>query len=261
MSRCLRYQHKIVCEHLASQYVMGFMTQRVRRRVETLRQYTPQLNHAIASWSDSASQLAYVLPENEVNSDRVNLVWHSIDSSYKKLQEKPQRKHKISFWQSLSAWRCIAGITSFASLLLVFTLLAGQPQWFPNNKQLVVGPSYLANMLAYNSEEQGVQFVVSAYAKTKDKPSRLHVQWSKDHIQNHRNDLHLWAEDKQTGNLTYIGQQPKPTANADGWSLTKPTWLAVSNSGRLVMTKDANAPNESNILFSGLCLQLKEWRA
>ncbi len=271
MSRCLRYQNAAVCDYLASQYVVGHMTNRVKKRVEALRQYTPELNQAIAHWSDQTSVLQHVLPEANISSEKLSNIWQSVYAEVNEPSHSVESQRESSLWESLLAWKCIAGFSSLASLFLVAILFVQLPPQVIQTdiavaadetplKASIRGPSYLANMVAHNAAEGDIQFVVTAYAKTQDEPSRLHVQWSKDHLDKQQEGLHLWAEDRETGALTYIGQQPQKSSNS-AWHLTKPTWLAVSNSGRLLVTANADTPDAANTLFSGLCLQLNEWKA
>lgn len=263
MPRCLRYQNPLIYNHLASQYVAGVMTLRVRLRTERLRQTTPELDRAIAHWADQFSQLHEQLPEATMASDVTDRLWQNIDAEIEQqalqLEKKQQQKTNSlsALWDNVIAWRLFSGVGALASMVFAIMLFVASPE--PS----ISGPSYLANMVAHSgsdaqNRQENIQFVISAYAKHDDAPSRLHVQWSKDHAgKTSHPPLHLWAEDRETGKLTYIGVQPPKGEN---WDLTKPTWTAVANSRRLLMTADAQQPSDNNTLFSGFCLQLKAWK-
>lgn len=251
MSRCLRYQNPLIYNHLASQYVAGVMSQRVRSRTEALRETTPELDRAIAHWADQFAQLHQQLPEITLSSDASERLWKTIEAEVD-IKEQPSSS-ATGLWDNVLAWRLFSGAGALASMVLAIMLVftAPQPQ--------VAGPSYLANMAAHGDDAQHqIQFVISAYAKQENTPSRLHVQWSKDHAgKTPHPPLHLWAEDKDTGKMTYIGMQPP---KGQSWDLTKPTWMAVANSRRLLMTTDTQQPTNNNTMFSGFCLQLKQWK-
>lgn len=250
MSRCLRYQNPVIYEHLAGQYVAGVMSSRVRARTEVLMQSTPELERAIAQLADSFSQIPSRFQHVEASSARFDNIWTAIDKQTAELIPA-----KSSFWDSLILWKAATGVSAFASLVLAVNIFFAQPLVQTINS----GPSYLANMSATNDTESNIQFVISAYSKKEGTPSRLHVQWSQTHAGKKQHPpLHLWAEDKDTQQLTYIGLQP---AKGSNWNLMKPSWKAIANSSRLFMTADSQQPNKANTIFSGICLQLKQWKS
>ncbi len=251
MSGSLRYRNELICDHLASQYVAGAMTFRVRARMESLLAVTPELDRAVAFWADQFSVLHEQLPAEVPE----NKTWEQIDRRISVLDAHEQSASN-SWWQSLLLWR-VAGIggmmTSF--LLAMFLLL---PSISPS-PQITGGANYVATMSAHNIDKAEIQFVISAYKKQGDTPSRLHVQWSQGHIDKKGDQsLHLWAEDKDSGEMVYIGLQP---AQEQAWDLDKPSWLAVANSSRLLMTSNTNVPDSLNTVFSGPCVQLTAWQS
>ncbi len=259
MSRCLRYQNPVIYNHLAQQYVAGVMTLPVRLRTEALMQQTPELERAAATLADDFAEVHLRLPERHTDSATLDGLWENIDRattpSGDEIHSGSTESGLKYFWDSLLVWKAASGIGAMASLVLAVALFVGSSHDCP----IQTGPSYLANMSAANDQSQDIQFVISAYAKQDDTPSRLHIQWSKAHAGKKKHPpLHLWAEDKDTLELTYIGLQP---AKGEQWDLTKPTWQAVANSRRLFMTADNQQPSTLNTIFSGLCLQLKEWKS
>jgi anti-sigma-K factor RskA len=251
MSRSLRYQNPVIYQHLANQYVAGVMTVRVQARTESLQQSTPELDRAIAQRADDFSEIHLRLPEPTVNEKRLDDIWLAID---KTIPEIKHREPTVNFWGRLATWKITSGIGAFASIFLAFNLFFAAPEIITINS----GPSYLANMSAANDPQKEIQFVISAYTKNTNTPSQLHVQWSQAHLGKPHPPLHLWAEDKDTQQLSYIGVQP---SKGETWGLTKPTWDAIANSSRLFMTADNQRPSKVNTLFSGLCLQLKQWKS
>ncbi len=264
MSTSIRYQNPRLCDHLASQYVAGDMTARVRARTETLAQSIPALSDAIGQWADDMIPLQeaiYEASNKKVDeSTERKSIWPLIDKRITRLTESMKTPPVINkslpnqLWNTLLLWRVMAGVTTLASVVLVsFLLLAS-----PSQHAMIAGPSYLAAMSFHDGGNQSPQFVISVYAKSAQSPSTLHVQWVKERKSTSHSRLHLWAENKETGAIEYIGLQNLET---DAIQLTKPLWMSIANSKRLFMTKNKQQPSDNNIVFSGLCLQLQEWQS
>ena len=269
MSRCLRYQNKAVQEHLASQYTAGLMTARVRARTEQLKQEIPELNSAISQWSDTFSSIANQLPEVAPSSSVWERIDHSINSGVPITTNV--MKEKVGWWNNLSLWRFTTLASLATCLSLAWVIAAFYSIGFGQKDFMTVsvkgGPSYMAAMSRANDTAGGVLhselpqaneivFVVNAYGKTESAPSRLFVQWSKQSPRQDTSPFHLWAEHRETGELSYIGIEPE---KGKLWNLTKTTWDAISTSGRLLVTVDNQMPVPSNTLFAGPCIQLGNW--
>ncbi len=252
MSRCLRYRNAVICDHIAAQYVAGAMSPRVRSRTQTLIKTTPELDRAIARYADDFSVIHQRLPEPTFESSRHNAIWDSIDkATADQTTAISPKESSAGFWDALLVWKVTTGMGALASLVLAFMLFVAVPE--PTQ----IGPSYLANMSAHNDPQNTIQFVISAYGANQGNPSRLHVQWSQEFADKKVPDFHVWAEDKDTGELSYIGSKPPKGTN---WDMTKPIWKKVANSSRLLVTADDQRPTAQNTLFSGICLQLKSWK-
>lgn len=259
MSRGLRYRNPIICEYLAGQYVAGVMTARVRSRMEKLLASTPELDRAVAFWADQFSVMHEQLPQALAPAKDI---WQQIDikidsqiTSVESSGAAPQKIEASGWWQNLWLWKSASMAGMVTSLVLAMVLFfpadtSIQPTW--------AGASYIAAMSPHNQNKTDIQFVISAYKKQPNKPSRLHVQWSQRHPEADKTPLHLWAEDKDSGQLTYVGLQPSSNA---AWDLTKPSWQAIANSSRLLMTSNSQLPNQQNTIFSGPCVQLAEWKS
>jgi anti-sigma-K factor RskA len=264
MSTSIRYQNPRLCDHLASQYVAGDMTARVRARTETLAQSIPALSDAIGQWADDMIPLQEAIYEvsnkNVDESTKRISVWPLIDQRITRLTESMKtplvtnKGLQNQLWNTLLLWRMMAGVTTLASVVLVGFL------WLtsPSQHSVIAGPSYLAAMSVHGDANQSPQFVISVYAKSIQSPSTLHVQWVKEQKSISNLRLHLWAENEETGAVEYIGLQDLETGAIQ---LTKPLWMSIANSKRLFMTKNKQQPSDNNIVFSGLCLQLQEWQS
>lgn len=253
----LRYRNPKVCEHLASQYVTGVMTARVRARLEKILRVTPELNRAVAFWSDKMSEIQLTLPEHKAS----NKLWNTINKlTHEEKSHKSIKKNK-SWWKNLLLWQAtgIAGVaTSIALALLLFIAPLNSTFNTTADNKLVINlaPSYMAVMSKHNDSADTIHFVVNVYEKTENTPSTLFVQWSQRQPRENLQALFLWAEDKDTGALTYIGKEP---AKGQAWNLNKPLWQAISNSSRLLVTENQQSPSQTKTLFSGPCVQLTNW--
>ncbi len=249
MSSCLRYQNPVIYRYRAAQYVAGNMTQRVRSRIEVLIQSVPELEREISHCADHFSPIHEYLPVQTITPERKEQLWHAIE------KQLPQTvgENNQPWWETVLPWKICSGITAFAALVLAVMLWTGTVV----EQHGLSGPAYLANMSAHDDPAMQTQFVVSAYSKHEDQPSRLHIQWTKNHAGTHEEKLHIWTEERETGKLSYIGVQPP---KGQSWDLTKPKWQAITNSHRLLVTSNNQAPTDNNIIFSGLCLQLKAWK-
>lgn len=258
MSGSLRYKDPVICEHLASQYVMSVMTPRVRARIERLRQEVAELDKAIVCWSEHMAEINVNLPEKQPS----NQVWKRIESIIAPplIKSDYEEKRKSSLWGNLPFWRWIGIGTSVTSCALALVLYIG----ISTSNQVVPSisgaPSYTAVMspvLDGEKNSDDIRFVVNVYQKTATEPSRLFIQWSERKPRVNAVSMHVWAENQNTGEMTYIGVEPN---DAKILSLSKATWMAVSNSSNLFFTNDTNKPNTANTLFSGPCIQLGSWK-
>lgn len=252
MSRCLRYQNPVIYRHLAAQYVAGAITPHVRSRIEVLVKTVPELEREIAQCADDFSAIHEYFPVENIPSNLKEDIWFSIEKQLPVSLVEASEEKGLSWWNALLPWKISSGFMAVATLVMAVMLWTNTTV----DQQGIAGPAYLANMSAHN-ESDNIQFVVSAYPKQEDQPSRLHIQWTKTHAGTHKEKLHLWAEDRETKVISYIGVQPP---KGQSWDLTKPEWKAITNSHRLLATNSKQVPEEDNIIFSGLCLQLKAWK-
>jgi hypothetical protein len=255
MSGSLRYKNPTICEYLASQYVMSVMSPLVRSRIESLRLNVPELDEAIIRWSESVATLQENLPEKQPSSH----VWKRIERSI----FPPSRKIMVdkSWWSSLIFWQVTGVGVSLASLILVVALSTNVSKQDMSLPLVSSTPSYTAVMSSNSNgvrESDDIRFVVNVYQKTEAGPSRLFIQWSQRKPRVNNASMHVWAENQNTGELTYIGVEPN---EAKVLALSKITWLAVSNSSHLIFTKNESKPTENNTLFSGPCIQLGSWKS
>lgn len=254
MSGSLRYKHPIICDHLASQYVVGVMTSRVRARVETLRLIVPELDSAIINWSESFSSIHETLMEKTPGTD----TWDKIESTL--FEPAKTNKPIFSLWQNLRFWQFTGLGASFASIVFAVVLFVSPSAPITTTPLVSSTPSYMAVMSSASEDaiaKSEIRFVVNVYQKTDTAPSKLFIQWSERQPRSMKNNMHLWAKDRNTGELSYIGIEP---SGALPWNLEKTTWQAISNSSELFFTDTGDMPSAQNTLFSGPCIQLGSWK-
>lgn len=234
----LRYRQPHVREHLASHYVLGTLSARVRRRCERLMRQDPEFEALIYTWQERMNpinnQLAPVnAPER---------VWRNLQ---KQLDNAPAAaSHKTGFWARLSVWRLST------ALLLVLSLgLLLKPT--PPNVQAV---NYMAVMQQVPAQAEP-PLVITAYKGDAPGRSHLHIQWNERLNRQELAGLNLWAIDRDSGAITALG----PLAQAQSTRLlSKPEWLAIKNSRELLVTQGDSA--DGPVLFRGPCLQLSPWQ-
>lgn len=247
MSGTLRYRNPELCDELASRYVTGRMTAPVRRRLENLMQTEPELEQAVARWADRMAPLHDTLPDHQPPT----ALWSHIAAS---IQEKPVAKPPqdaviLTFRRRVAAWRITALAGLAASLLLAIALtILNRPQTG------VVTASYLAPLSNSNGT---VALVVSGYKAQADQKSQLVVQWSHANTPKENTPLYLWAEDRISHAMVYLGK----FSNQDRhWALSKAQWKAVTQSSRLLVSKTPDQISAGQASFIGPCLQLKGWQ-
>jgi anti-sigma-K factor RskA len=103
---------------LAAEYVAGTLRGRARRRFEALLPAHAELRQAVRRWQDRLLPLtAAVVPEAPPPR-----VWQRIEQRLWPQQQAPRAP---SWWQRLSVWRALSGVTTTAAL--AFALLATMP--------------------------------------------------------------------------------------------------------------------------------------
>ena len=258
MSKYIRYSNSIICDHLASQYIAAVLTPRVRSRLDKLRKQFPELDIAIANWSDSFSILHEDLMPIEPSADS----WYKIERQIDRLKTEPtsQQKLKETWWKKPFFWKITTINAVVSTFILAFISLYQAPKTIENNSLLITNaPSYMAVMSSHaktESTDKAIDFVVNVYQKTLTSPNRIFIQWSKQEPRTINEKMHLWAKNRNTGEIQYIGLEP---TQENSWELDKVKWKAISESSELLFTTNINSPSPTNTIFSGPCIQLSNW--
>ncbi|WLQ17027.1 hypothetical protein O5O45_13995 [Hahella aquimaris] len=254
MSRSMRYKNATVCDHLASQYVAGAMSARVRRRMETLMRDYREMDTAVAYWSDLMTPMQDRLPPQQPPVD----LWAKIDAATAPVA-KPQTARTqaqvaktswlASFWENLAMWRFSAMAGTAASVVFAVALLWNVMGGAPGR-----GADYMAPM----SRNGEVALVISAYKGEEPGTSELVTQWSKRFQDKPSGPLHLWAEKMDDHSLVYLGQIDSGKEN---WTLTSAEWKVIANSSRLLINDNPSTLDVAAVTFEGPCVQLNAWKS
>lgn len=233
-----RYSNMIIREHLVSQYLLGTLSLRTKRRLESLMANDDSWYELVTQWHSRLSGL------EPMTSDKPpSWVWKNI----KNVLDKPE---KLSFWQrfwSINVWQrkwltlslaCTALLFVFSSTMLFIT----DPKIAP--------PSYIAVM---SSAEKNDLFVLMAYKGDKPGGSSLRLEWN-SRLQQKDNEQEtpmLWARNKDTGQVALLAR----FSDLKTPQLLTPTeWNMIKQSSELFIT--ANNNPESKVLFRGRCIEL-----
>jgi anti-sigma-K factor RskA len=104
-------------DHLASQYVLGQLSARTRRRFETYLSTRPDLRTAVARWESSVHSLAVSVPHATPSAD----VWNRIEARLFGAARAPSAQSKQwvrspSWWQRLPSWMQPVGLVAAGAL-------------------------------------------------------------------------------------------------------------------------------------------------
>lgn len=236
MHRCLtpdRYSNLTIREHLVTQYLLGTLSLKTRKRLESLIANDTTWYELIAKWHSHLSVL------EPVTSDKPPpWVWKNITLVLDKQREtyfwKRWRSKKWSLLFPIGAMLLLL----FSSLLLFIT----EPQ--------IPTSSYIAVM---SSTGQNNSLVLIAYkANSTKKPSiQLECNAERHSPDTDMKTAMLWVKDKNNGQVTLLGH----FTDFQTSKLLIPTeWDTIKNSSEVFITINNNP--QSKILFKGICLEL-----
>jgi len=231
----MRYLNAQIRTHLASQYVLGVQSLKVRRRYERLLQQHPELLADVYQWQQHM---------NTINDDTNDVtpparVWSNLQVLFTPNVEKPP------FWETVLAFNKLW----FASSACLFLLLLGLA-FYPMQTTLQ-GINYMAVMHQTQNDALEPSLVFTAYKGDAPGKSRLITQWNNRSQSVSMQGLSLWALNRESGEmekLMMLDDQQKDRF------LTKRQWLAIKDSLELIVIKGESDMGE--VLYRGQCLQL-----
>lgn len=242
MYECLtpaRYSNLAIREHLVSQYLLGTLSLKTRRRLEFLMANDITWYELVIQWNSRLSGLEPMTSEKPPA-----WVWGNINATLGK-----QTKGCLwgKWWGKWWGKRILTFSLACAALLF---LLFGSMLFMPEPQ--IATPSYISVM---SSAEKSDFFVLMAFKGDRPGKSSMRLKWNARH---HLFDVNmdtamLWAKDKDTGQLTLLGHFTQ-LQNFQTKSLTPNEWNAVKNSSEIFIT--ANKNPKSEMLFKGVCIEL-----
>ena len=112
----MRLAHPDLRNRLTSEYVLGTMQGRARRRFQDYLKRDPDLRAEVARWEAHLTPLAARLPDIEPPAR----VWSRIEARLDRSVESTPVKAVSGFWASLGFWRTLGvGASGLAAVLLV----------------------------------------------------------------------------------------------------------------------------------------------
>lgn len=239
MSRSLRYQQPDVQEHLASQYVLGTLSPRTKRRFERLMNQLPELEARVYRWQ----QRMNAMNENTEAVPPPSWVWQNLE---RKLMVSAADKPVLSgWWNQLGLWRF--------SVLLLAAVLVGVLNW--PQQPAIQAVNYMATMTAEGSSKAEPLLVITAYKGDAPGRSHLHLQWNERQQQTALAGLTLWAVSREDGTPTPLGALSRTQQQR---LLSKAEWLAIKDSAELVIVRGTRF--DDPVVYRGPCLQLSPWQ-
>jgi len=263
----IRYSHPAIMEHLASHYVLGTLSTRVRKRMEQLIAEIPQLEASVNHWQQSFIGL----DEQTVELAPKASTWHDISTKITRLEQAENiaqsqaqetlPKHsgvtlatlfsRINEWFTKPHHRLMHACSFAVICLLSFALLS------VNKIPEQVDPlSYVAVLTGDNKQ---AQLVASTYGESK----KLVVNIINTPEISQEEDLELWVVSKTDHQARSLGIIPRDTLLLEQ-QLSEAQWRLIKDSDSLILTVEdlggspIGEPSDS-IVSQGLCVRLKEW--
>lgn len=278
-----RYQHPMIIEHLANQYVLGTLTSKVHNRVTqialtndilrdtiqkwearlaALDQHTAELPAYASSWDEIIKKLDAPLTE-ALKTSKVDPVKSGAD--FLKYEDKhvniktPNTKtslfdrvtKKINGWLSTPSYRYASAFSLV--LLTVLTLLMNPLNDTENQSDQL---SYIAVL---TQKDGGAHIVASTYGDSQ----KLIVNIINTPSIDTQESLELWVVSKTDQQARSLGVLPTNKTLLEQ-QLTNAQWRLIKDSESLIITVEEaggsaiGEPSEV-IVSRGLCVRLEEW--
>lgn len=266
-----RYHRSEVIEHLANQYVLGTLTARVHRKVETLAKHNALLEQRISYWQQRFVTLDLQTPElppSEVSWQKITEQLESNEvTSQLTCDVTPQiisQTNKglvdgLRCWLFESYNQLTSGFsaTTFASITAI-ALLASVTLLLLNPLEEKTDPlSYVAVLTKQNGQ---AHLVATTYGESK----KLVVNIVKAPKVEANQSLELWVVSKTDTQARSLGLIPVGKTLIEQ-QLTTAQWRLIKDSDSLIVTIEElggspiGEPSEL-IVSRGLCVRLQEWK-
>lgn len=236
-----RYVSAEIVDHLASNYVMGLLTPRVRRRVESLRSDIDfrAIDQRIDYWEQKLSPLNNEVPELAPQPE----TWKNIQNSLN-LGQQEQKQSRFA-WLSLSMSQWAAAFSFVFCVIIGVNLLQSEDS--------LGKMSYVAVL---EDSSQTPQVVAATYGDSKKLVLDILTLPDIDSEQS----FELWVTSKTDNQTRSLGEIPQGVSNFDR-QLSEAEWRLIADSSFLVISVEDSGgsalgePSE-DVISRGLCIRL-----
>lgn len=240
-----RYQIPEVVDHLASNYVLGTLSMRVRSRIDSLRHEHnfDAMNQRIAFWEQKMSPLIDKVPDLAPKDQ----TWLSIQARI-----APQKAQAKKPWYQLFDLRFYQWATA-CSLLLValFSVVVLQQP---------TSPGALSYVAVLADENQAPRVVAATYGDTQ--MLMLDIIDLPDVGEDET--LELWVTSKTDKQARSLGEIPSDVASFNR-QLTTAEWRLIKDSDSLLITVEEAGGSPigepmGELISQGVCVRLSAWQ-
>lgn len=244
-----RYVNPVIAEHLASNYVLGLLKPRTKKRLQQLLSQTGHslLQERITYWENKLAPLDQSTPELTP----LPQSWEAI-SAQLNLKAAPA---KLSFGDRVSGWLSAFNSPWPAMATLSFCFMIGLLTF---NQSSTVDPlSYIAVL---ESDENVPQVVASTYGDSKNLVLDI-IELPQIESQE---SFELWVTSKTDNQTRSLGEIPKDMVSFQR-KLSQAEWRLIVDSSYLIISIEDEGgsaigePSE-RILSRGLCIRLSGWQ-
>lgn len=253
-----RYSSTVVVDHLASNYVMGLLSPRVRKRVDSLRTQFDyrHIDQRIDFWEQKLSPLNNTIPELAPLPETWLNIQAKLDMGQARTQTEQKHAEKaagIFAWPSFSILKqpILKWSTAF-SLVICFVL--GYNLLQQNN---ALDPlSYVAVM---QDSDQTPQVVAATYGASKKLMLDILGLPEIDPEESYE----LWVTSKTDNQSRSLGEIPKGLTSFNR-QLSQAEWRLIADSSFLIISIEdvggsaIGEPSE-RIVSKGACIRLTGW--
>jgi anti-sigma-K factor RskA len=241
-----RYNVAEVVEHLASNYVLGTLSERARNRLEKLRgdPHYQNLNRRIQFWENHMSPLNEKVPELKPHKDTWSQI-HSAINPHSKAEKSRSwfSVFKLNYYQ----------IATACSLILIawlgFNTLVQQPN-----------PGALSYIAVLNDSKQQPRVVAATYGDSQTLMLDIVSLPSIDAAQS----FELWVTSKSDKQTRSLGEIP-PNLASFNRKLSDAEWRLIKDSDSLLITIEEAGGSPigepmGRIVSKGVCVRLSAWQ-
>ncbi|GAB5380033.1 MAG: hypothetical protein Alis3KO_15770 [Aliiglaciecola sp.] len=246
-----RYFSSEVVDHLASNYVMGTLTTRVRNRVDALRNgfECRHINERILFWENRLSPLDEKTPELAPKAQTWQNIQAQLNMTPQVASGSVQETSKKFDWSSLFLYRWA---TAFSLMLVVIVGVAVMQK-----PEAVGNLSYVA-VLA--DENQKPQVVAATYGDSQT----LMLDILELPEVEEGESFELWVTSKTDRQTRSLGEIPIGQSSFNR-QLTDAEWRLIKDSDSLLISIEeiggsAMGEPTGEIVSSGLCIRLSAWQ-